>query len=210
MLYIRHYPSGRHSLGPHLGRRVAHELAMMYDGDNVAMRRPQSSFDVPYSKYLFLSFIIEFFILKVEHKLYQQLNEFAQDSRQNHEGEHSFENRDGSSGSDSEMERIHNKQEMARQAAAIRYDSLPLTAPNEFYYFGVIQLPQDSRQNHEGEHSFENRDGSSGSDSEMERIHNKQEMARQAAAIRYDSLPLTAPNEFYYFGVIQLPQVSDF
>nr|CDQ06309.1 Bm7781, isoform b [Brugia malayi] len=74
----------------------------------------------------------------------QQLNEFAQDSRQNHEGEHSFENRDGSSGSDSEMERIHNKQEMARQAAAIRYDSLPLTAPNEFYYFGVIQLPQVS------------------------------------------------------------------
>nr|CDQ07929.1 Bm12260 [Brugia malayi] len=64
-----HYPSGRHSLGPHLGRRVAHELAMMYDGDNVAMRRPQSSFDAPYSKYLFLSFIIEFFILKVEHKL---------------------------------------------------------------------------------------------------------------------------------------------
>lgn len=119
-----HYPSGRHSLGPHLGRRVAHELAMMYDGDNVAMRRPQSSFDAPYSKY-------------------QQLNEFAQDSRQNHEGEHSFENRDGSSGSDSEMERIHNKQEMARQAAAIRYDSLPLTAPNEFYYFGVIQLPQE-------------------------------------------------------------------
>uniref|UniRef100_A0AAF5PMQ3 Protein transport protein sec16 n=1 Tax=Wuchereria bancrofti TaxID=6293 RepID=A0AAF5PMQ3_WUCBA len=119
-----HYPSGRHSLGPHLGRRVAHELAMIYDGDNVPMRRPQSSFDAPYSKY-------------------QQLNEFAQDCRQNHEGEHSFESREGSSGSDSEMARIHNKQEMARQAVGTRYDSLPLTAPNEFYYFGVIQLPQE-------------------------------------------------------------------
>uniref|UniRef100_A0A915Q1S7 Protein transport protein sec16 n=1 Tax=Setaria digitata TaxID=48799 RepID=A0A915Q1S7_9BILA len=122
-----YYPSGRQSLGPHLGRRAAHELAMMYNEDTSHPRRPQSSFDAPtYSKY-------------------QHLNEFAQDSHQDDLGEHSFESADESSGSDSEIARIHNEQEMMRRAATMRYNPMPLAAPNEFYYFGVIQLPQVER-----------------------------------------------------------------
>ncbi|KAM3727292.1 Protein transport protein [Dirofilaria immitis] len=118
-----YYLSGRQSLGPHVGRRTAHELAMMFNDDNAIVRRPQSSFDTTaYSKY-------------------QHMNEFAQDSHQNNAGEHSFESEE-STGSDSEIARIHNEQEMARRAASMHYNA-PLPAPNEFYYFGVIQLPQE-------------------------------------------------------------------
>ncbi|CAG9531487.1 unnamed protein product [Cercopithifilaria johnstoni] len=116
-----YYPSGRQSLGPHLGRRAAHELAIMYDD---LVRRPPSSFDAPHLKY-------------------QQLNEFAQNSHQNDGGEHSILSGEESSGSDSEMARIHSEQEMARRAAVVRHNAMHFTAPNEFYYFGVIQLPQE-------------------------------------------------------------------
>uniref|UniRef100_A0A1I7VJR1 Protein transport protein sec16 n=1 Tax=Loa loa TaxID=7209 RepID=A0A1I7VJR1_LOALO len=119
-----YYPSGRQSLGPHLGRHAAHELAMMHNDGNVPARRPQSSFDAPYSKY-------------------QQFNEFAQDFRRNGGGEHSFESGEESSGSDSEIARIHNGQKMAQRTATTRHNAMPFTAPNEFYYFGVIQLPQE-------------------------------------------------------------------
>ncbi|VDO65439.1 unnamed protein product [Onchocerca flexuosa] len=87
-----YYPSGRQSLGPHVGRRTAHDLAIMFNDDNAAMRRPQSSLDATaYSKY--------------------HMNEFAQNSHQNDAGEHSFESEE-STGSDSEIARIHNEQEM--------------------------------------------------------------------------------------------------
>ncbi|VDN18066.1 unnamed protein product [Gongylonema pulchrum] len=36
------YPSGRQTVGPYLGHRIAHEL---YSGENTLPRRPQSSFD---------------------------------------------------------------------------------------------------------------------------------------------------------------------
>ncbi|VDK77665.1 unnamed protein product [Litomosoides sigmodontis] len=116
--------SGRHSLGPHSGRRAAHELAMMYSNDNYPVRRPQSSFDAPYLKY-------------------QQSNEFALDVHRSDGEEHSFGNGEESSGSDSEMARIHSEQEVARRTAAAHYNAMSFTAPNEFYYFGVIQLPQE-------------------------------------------------------------------
>ncbi|VDN18065.1 unnamed protein product [Gongylonema pulchrum] len=58
------------------------------------------------------------------------------------------ENDDETSGSDSEIARIHYEQEMTRRAAAtatasMRYNAVSATAPNEYYYFGVIQLPQE-------------------------------------------------------------------
>ncbi|VDN17450.1 unnamed protein product, partial [Gongylonema pulchrum] len=61
------------------------------------------------------------------------------------------ENDDETSGSDSEIARIHYEQEMTRRAAAtatasMRYNAVSATAPNEYYYFGVIQLPQERVQ----------------------------------------------------------------
>lgn len=60
---------------------------------------------------------------------YQQSNEFAQGVQRNDGEEHYFQNGEGSSGSDSEMARIHNEQEVVW----LKYRNIICT----FFYFVI-------------------------------------------------------------------------
>ncbi|MFH4974351.1 hypothetical protein AB6A40_001060 [Gnathostoma spinigerum] len=118
-----HDPSGRFSVGPSYGHRITD-----YESVDDSHRRPMSSFAVSArSKYGAYGM----------HDAYQADQEEDEDNMDEETSE--------SGGTDEEMMQIHYQREMMRRANMIRGE-LTSATPNEYYYFGVIQLSQERVQ----------------------------------------------------------------
>uniref|UniRef100_A0A914ZD02 FERM domain-containing protein n=1 Tax=Parascaris univalens TaxID=6257 RepID=A0A914ZD02_PARUN len=137
---LNYYPSGRHSLGPVHGRYVQDQYASYAAMDQTIRRRPQSSFDAgAYSRY------------EQADSRYGIYDAYYARQRDEREKEvNASETDEGSLESDDEMAQIHRQQEMMRRSAAMHMGTMGAagvaTDPEERYYLGVIQLPQDRAQ----------------------------------------------------------------
>lgn len=120
----RDYAEGRRSVG------LTHQYAP-YDSraayaENLMRRRPQSSFEA---------------ILNQRHGTF---GAYDVEEEMVKRSDSSSSRRD-ETGSDEEVAAIHYQQEMARRAVAGRFDTSG-SVSDEYYYFGVIQLPQEKIQ----------------------------------------------------------------
>uniref|UniRef100_F1KPW1 Protein transport protein sec16 n=1 Tax=Ascaris suum TaxID=6253 RepID=F1KPW1_ASCSU len=137
---FNYYPSGRHSLGPVHGRYAQDQYASYAAMDQTIRRRPQSSFDAgAYSRYEQAD---------SHYGVYDAYYARQKDDREKEAN--TSETDEGSLESDDEMAQIHRQQEMMRRSAAMHMGAMGAagvaTDPEERYYLGVIQLPQDRAQ----------------------------------------------------------------
>ncbi|VDM37284.1 unnamed protein product [Toxocara canis] len=131
---FNYYPSGRHSLGPVQGGYSQDQYGPYATVDSSMRRRPQSSFDArAYSR-------------REQANSHYGVYDAYYGQRMNErerEGDTS-ETDEGSIESDDEMAQIHHQQQMMRRSAAMYMGAGGVaTDPEERYYLGVIQLPQE-------------------------------------------------------------------